>query len=491
MPYPNTVLIYLDIPDDFVAQAKYVCRFFSDSWGLRVETTQDPKKRISAHIVYSSSVKSFHVDKKITIPFDSSLYNPATACSASIIDGRQVWTRKGCSSDAVDLIAATFLLLTLADEQQIAMSSRDYLGKFLVKSLPEGRQATIDVPLADYHAALLLDRILETAPALREVILPRWPEGKRFAVCLTHDTDSIHPGHPRELYTNIAKGLLRRKRVFLDMALEGLKHLRSPMDSVYWGFPGWMNYENEHKIRSCFYLPVSPRKCGRRLNDCKSDVFSAGVDWQVFRDMRTRGWEFGLHPAINAQKDVEEIILEKHALEERLGAPVMGLRHHYLAIDNLNPSQTFRKHAEAGFLYDTSLGWHDKAGFRAATSIPFRPYDSVLKTAIDLTEISLNLMDTYVMDEEHSKAVYMANAIVSTIKDTGGAITFNWHTETFCNQHIFLNYRTVVQSVLGEIFVDPGAWFATPLEIVKWWNLRRDILQDVKREKVGQYDMGR
>ena len=216
MPYTNTVLIHLDIPDDFVAQAKYVCGFFSDSWGLRVETSQDPIKRADAHIVYSSSSKSFQVDKQITIPFDPLLYNPLTACSALTIDCRQIWTRTGTSTEVVDLIAATFRLLTLADEQQIAMSSRDYLGNFFIDALPSGRRETVDLPMADYHAALFWEKLLEVTPSLRDEIVPRWPEGKKFAVSLTHDADAIHAGHPREICANIAKWALRRKRVFVD-----------------------------------------------------------------------------------------------------------------------------------------------------------------------------------------------------------------------------------------------------------------------------------
>jgi len=478
MSNPNTVLILLDIPHEFIPQAEYVCGFFSNAWGLRVETTIDPGKREAAQIIYSLAEQSLqYSDKRIVIPFDELLYNPVTECSVAAIEGRQVWARKNAAAVAVDLIASTFRLLTLAEEQQISLAARDYLGNFFVTALPLCRRETIDVPLADYQSALLLEKLLHAAPQLRERIVPQWPEGKKYAVCLSHDCDTMHSGHPREVAAAAAKWLLRRKRVFFDMALSGLKYRRSPMESPCWGFPGWQEFESSRGIKSCFYLSAPPCKCKRRLNDCKSTVFAKSIDWKIFQAMHEQGWEFGLHPALNAQKDLEEIVLEKRAVEERLGAPVKGLRHHYLAIDNLHPSQTFRKHVEAGFLYDSSLGWQEKAGFRAGTALPFQPYDAALKASLKLIEIPLILMDTHIMSNEPPKAVQEANTLVATARDVGGVMTLNWHTETYCNQYVYLNYRTVLQKILGPLLVDGTVWFATPLEIAQWWRSRSEALR--------------
>ena len=473
----NTVLILLDIPPEFIPQAQYVCGFLSDAWGLRVETTQDTSKRSAAHIVYSSAEQAMRCDTSVVIPFDALLYDPATPCCAATVDGRLVWAKKGASVDAVDLIAATFRLLTLAGEQQIRSAARDNLGNFHCTDLPEGRRGTLDIPLADYHAQLLLEKLFCVSPQLIDKVAPRWPEGKKYVVCLTHDTDCVHTGHPLEICTNLTKWLLRRKRVFLDMVLDGLKHLNAPMKSHFWGFDGWREYESACNIRSCFYLPVLPRKCWRRLNDCKSDVFAAGVDWKVFKGMAEQGWEFGLHSALNSKDDLEEFVLEKHAIEESLGASINGLRHHYLAIDNLHPSLTFRKHVDAGFLYDSSLGWQEKAGFRAGTTLPLQPYDSILKAPLELIEIPLNLMDTYIMSGDPANAVKEANTIVSTARDIGGVITLNWHTETYCNQYLYLNYRSVLQKILEPLIFDDTVWFATPLEIAQWWRSRSEALR--------------
>ena len=476
--FMNTVAVLLDIPSDFITQATYVFNFLANAWGLQIDVSCNKIALTSFHIYYGNRYQAPYCDGAIFIPFDALLYDSQTVCTYVGCDcSTGSWTVETRDTD-IDLVASTFRLLTMADEQQIDLSLRDRLGNFFVDALPAGRRGSIDLPLVDYYAAFLLNRLLRLTPELRSAILPRWPNGKKFAVCLTHDGDLTHMGSPLELATALVKGFVRRKRVFFDMAFEGVRYLRSPMDSSLWGFSGWAEYEMDHDMRSCFYLAVSPRKGMRRLNDCKSDVFSRGVDWKVFQSMQKQGWEFGLHPSLDARKDVEELMLQKKAVEERLEASIIGLRHHYLAIDNQNPHLTFEKHVAAGFSYDTSLGWQEKAGFRTGTSLPFRPYDPVRKAAFPLIELPLVLMDTYVMGQgDVELATKVGRRITGLVRDVGGLITLNWHTETHCSKYIFLNYLTVLKNILEPLLEHNDTWVATPLEIAEWWNYRNDKLQ--------------
>lgn len=474
----NTVIVLVNIPSTFVPQAKYVFNFLSNSWGIPVDIVYDKDGEAPVHVQYGLRAQISSFDGAVFIPFDASLYDPQTVCTYAGCDcSTGSWTME-TRDTGIDLVASTFRLLTMADEQQIDSASRDSLGNFFVDVLPDVRRGSIDLPLVDYYAAFLLDKLLGRNPEFRKTILPRWPYDKKFAVCLTHDSDLTHMGAPLELATALLKGLVRRKRVFFDMFLDGIKYIRSPMDSPLWGFPGWFDFEQSHKIKSCFYLSVSPRKSMRRLNDCKSDVFARGVDWKLFQTMHKQGWEFGLHPSLDAQKDLEEIVLQKKAVEERLEASIIGLRHHYLAIDNQNPHLTFEKHAAAGFSYDTSLGWQEKAGFRTGTSLPFRPYDPVRKIAFPLIELPLVLMDTYVMGQgDVELATKAGRRITRLVRDVGGLITFNWHTETHCSKYIYLNYLTVLKNILEPLLEHNDTWVATPLEIAEWWNYRNDELQ--------------
>lgn len=476
----KTVLVFLDIPLEYFHRAEYVCDFLSDAWGLRVETTIDLSRRDKSQIVYSVREQDLRVNDQVIIPFDALLYAPETPCCAATLEGHPIWIRKGAMPVTADLLASTFRLLTLADEQQISSGNRDAYGNFLVSALPQGRRETVDVPLADHQASVIKDWLFRVAPTLCGEVLPRWPDGKKFTVCLSHDTDAVHLGHPRELATTAAKWLVRRQRVYYDMFVAGWKTRKTPLINPFWGFPGWREFEEPRNIRSCFYLSVPPRKCRRRLNDCKSDMFTPGVDWAILRAMHAQGWEFGLHPVLNAKDDVEELKLEKQAVEKRLGASISGLRHHYLAIDNLHPARTFRSHVAAGFSYDSSIGWQERAGFRAGTCLPWQPYDLETDQSLPLVELPLCLMDGYVMADDVPTAVRNALAIVSAVRQAGGVATINWHTETYCSQYVFKNYRPVLEQLLASLLADCDAWFATPLEIANWWHKRSEALGNKK-----------
>ena len=209
----SIISILLDIPSDFVPYAKYVFNFLSNSWGLPVDIIHDKNLEPPFHIQYGFRTQSISCDKALFIAFEASLYDPLTHCS---LVGDSGLTRRGDAGTdvGVDLIAAIFRLLTMADEQQIDLASRDRLGNFFVNALPEERRGSIDLPIVDYYASVLLDKLFSLSPELRSSIVPRWPQGKKFAACLTHDCDLMHMGHPYELATAIVKGFVRRNRVF-------------------------------------------------------------------------------------------------------------------------------------------------------------------------------------------------------------------------------------------------------------------------------------
>lgn len=473
----NRVLVLLDIPSGFIPQAQYVCRFFSDAWGLPVETTGDLSRLCTVDIHYCLGEHVRAADGPIVIPFQEALYDPKTVCASTNVDGYTVWAIEDTIQNEVDLIGSTYRLLTQADEQQIDPYDRDALGHFLVTALPQGRRETIDVPLADHHASLLKDRLFRINPMLREHVVPRWPDEKAFVVSLSHDTDAVHLGHPLEIATSAVKLLIGRKGRFQEMIKGGWTFRKTPMTNPYWGFPGWRDFELARKVKSCFYISTPPLKCRRHLNDCKSTVFSSGIDWDGLRALSEEGWEFGLHPTLNARHVPEELSLQKHAIEERLGSTLKGLRHHYLAIDALQPAKTFRQHLEAGFVYDASLGWQEEAGFRAGTSLPFFPYDPMKQEHLDLIELTLSLMDKYVVRPDRTTAISDGEAIINSVRENCGVITFNWHTETYDSPEIFPHYKDTLEALLEPLVADSKVWFATPLEVAQWWKRRSEALQ--------------
>lgn len=354
------ILVYLDVPDDYQRKAEYVFRLFSCIWGIPLRISRSRGKK-NPTIVYSKDISGIEPTDSLHIPFDSDYYESQTRYDGVKRNGIYLWTKSSGEHSNPDLIGSTYRLLTFIDEMQVKAENRDRRGIFRTVDLPPGRRTVAQVPLVEQHANHLMQELLVRKPDLRKSMISRWPNGKKYVISLTHDTDAVALGAPAEILTNFVKSLHRRQRTDLEMFKRGLALIGRPQSNPLFGFPVWREFESSYESRSCFYLFTKPRITKFDINDCKSTVTNQKIDWTCLIRMAADGWEFGLHAPIKAKDDLDSFVSAKHLLEEQLQVPIYGVRHHYWALDWLKPYTTFRKHANAGFRYDVSPWLFSKA----------------------------------------------------------------------------------------------------------------------------------
>jgi hypothetical protein len=282
---------------------------------------------------------------------------------------------------------------------------------------------------------------------------------------------------------NIAKAVLRRDANYWRMFKDGFKFLNRPNENPFWGFPQWREMEDP-KLRSCFFLFAKSANLKTDLNDCRSSVVDQDIDWRTLRAMARDGWEFGLHAPIHARDDISGFSWGKTFLEERIEQRILGLRHHYWALDWRRPYLTFRAHWQTGFRYDTSIAWRDAAGFRAGTCLPFRPFDSDLAQALDFYELPTAIMDGHIRGLGCSLAedVTRSLAVIERVKSRHGLVLLNWHTETACDDYRFKGDRSRLLGLLAYCLTDSAAWITTPRQLVahceqRWKTMTRTAKQ--------------
>jgi hypothetical protein len=257
------------------------------------------------------------------------------------------------------------------------------------------------------------------------------------------------------------------------------------MVDPYFAFPRWAAWEGERKLKSAFYLFIRPKGAQRSLNDCKSSVYKQKVNWPLLRRMSEVGWEFGLHAPIHAKDETETFAEAKQWIEKTIGSPIFGLRHHYWALNWKAPYLTFRKHADAGFRYDSSIAWRDIPGFRAGCCLPYLPFDPQRDEPIRLFELPACLMDGHLifsdiasgeLTQDRRKAVEIGQEILRTVKRHDGLAVVNWHQEAGCNQLVYQGYLNVIEEILQPFLEDQDVWWATPWEICQHWEERCRLL---------------
>jgi hypothetical protein len=148
--------------------------------------------------------------------------------------------------------------------------------------------------------------------------------------------------------------------------------------------------------------------------------------------IRGRGHEIGVHAGYRSFRDPEALRADKSTLAEaaeragvQVGAP--GGRHHYLRWD---PAHSPRSWEQAGLVYNSSVGFAERPGFRTGTSRPYKLWDLTNRRPTTVEERPLIWMDASI-DQPFTEAAVAEEAI--QLRDSclrfGGDFTFLVHND--------------------------------------------------------------
>jgi hypothetical protein len=333
--------------------------------------------------------------------------------------------------------------------------------------LSEQKKDLIMAPFSDYYVDFLMYCIKtvhneQTIPLVYKTL---WPEGKPFAVHLSHDVDELKKTyqwltHPWKYMKNHDIHGLYNQYISFKQCLRG----KEP----YWTFDSLMYRENELGVKSSFYF----------LNE-KSDVWITDkktwrhmgrrYDWDspqvnaLMKKMDNEGWEVGLHGSFNSYKDHNKIFSEKKALETVLGmSPIVGVRQHNL---NLTIPDTWISHEKSGLLYDATLGYNDCMGFRWGTCLPFHPCLVEEKRTLKLLEIPLIIEDLPFFKDNHRCKDTVK--IIQEVMNHQGVLSLLWHHSVF-NDHEYPGWGNAYYRIINYC-KKRDAWITTGKNIAQWW----------------------
>jgi peptidoglycan/xylan/chitin deacetylase (PgdA/CDA1 family) len=187
-----------------------------------------------------------------------------------------------------------------------------------------------------------------------------------------------------------------------------------------------------------------------------------------FKDLVGRieniGHEIGLHPSFNTYKNKGCMRREKGRLEKVVSGRLLGVRQHYLRFE---VPTTWRIQEELGFLYDASLGFADREGFRSGFCSPFHPYDVEKDEQLEIWELPLTVMDGTLKDYRGFSAeesLEVLTRTVDTLKAYDGVGVFLFHNTCF-DEFDFPGWDRVFQKTLEYAF-DQGAYIGSCKDIL-------------------------
>jgi len=281
-----------------------------------------------------------------------------------------------------------------------------------------------------------------------------WPDGKKFALCLTHDVDRVHKS-----WWHCAYYFAETRSAY---------HLKSLFtkgkDRSYWNFETIMAIEEKHDVRSTFFFLNETKK----LEFTNFETYKLALgnyalnDPQIvgiIRKLSEGGWEIGVHGSYDSYKNKELLAREKKELEMILGKPVKGIRQHYLRLET---PDTWKIQQEIGFKYDASFGFRDKVEFRDGKFLPFKPI------GWDFVVIPLAMMDGPLFDSSMNigESWLKCEKMISFAEKTGAILTILWHNNRF-NDYEYPGQMRIYERIIEES-KKRNAWIATGAEIWNW-----------------------
>lgn len=306
---------------------------------------------------------------------------------------------------------------------------------------------------------------------------PRWPDGKRFALCLTHDVDTVSGDVFWQRWRSLPvfRGAPFRKKVIVGLstaralARKCIPGLRPPDPLL----AEWVEEEARHGFTSSFFFLAQPlpepdwEDSFYRYSDRVTYDGTRTTVREVMKDLVRRGWDVGLHGSSRSHASAALLARERSIVSDACGADVVTIRQHHLFYD---ARYTPLYQAEAGFEADSSVGSNIRTCFRSGTGLPFFEYDIIADRALGILEIPLIIQDVAlfsVLQMDADLALEHCVDVMRVVAEAGGAMTLLWHNDHLATDAAFAVYQTLLEEADRM-----GAWGCSARELSRWWRGR-------------------
>lgn len=371
------------------------------------------------------------------------------------------------------------ILFFLTRTEEIEHINNDKLGRFSASQSIISQYNLKEKPIIDVYL-IFIRYILSIIVNNNHVALIRkelWPGGKKFAVCLTHDVDKVY----FKAFYGFAFGIIQIiKNLFLfdfksaKKAYKKCKRMAFAKNDPYWNFKKWVELERQFGYRSTFFFLARKRRFLFKHKDLRYSLNQPKVV-NAINYLQQEGWDIGLYGDVDSFLDTQKLKKEKIRLENLVNSEILGVRQHYFRI---KLPQTQHVQQDAGFLYDSTLGWHDSIGFRCAMSYPFYFFNISTKKKLKILEIPIGIEEPILFKSKqilHSKSTATETAIkiFKTAKKLGSLINLLWCQPSL--DDVDYPDRGEVYKVLLNYLKNNDVFVGTAKDILEWWKGREDV----------------
>lgn len=347
----------------------------------------------------------------------------------------------------LDVFGSAFFMLSRYEE--LVTTERDEHDRFPAEASIACKGGFLDRPVVNEYLEILWFCLSSLWPGL-----PR--KQRKFRKLISCDVD-----HPIDLvgYSfkhtvfRVGARLIRDKNPSLAF-YDGLNYLFKKIGSdrfdQYQRNIDWMMDVNKKLGNQVafYFIPIQTDSSKDDSNDVRSSKISA-----LLKHIVDSGHEIGLHPGYKTYRYPVKFKQSAEALkfacqEQGIDSSALGGRQHYLCY---NIGTTPKLWQRNGLVYDSSLSFADKAGFRAGVCYEYSMYDLSERNAMQLKQRPLILMECTIISKAYEGLGLSEQALErfayfeSVCKMFDGDYTLLWHNSFFSKRNSKNFYAKVIE----------------------------------------------
>ena len=380
-------------------------------------------ENIPTEINYQSKINNpYIVEKDIPVIFGTDLLH--TEDKKTILCG-------------IDIFASSFFMLTRWEEY--VTKSRDNHNRFPALQSLAYRYDFLNRPIVNEYVEMLWNM-------LKHLGMQHQRKVREYQLFLTHDVD-----HPLK-YTHLTSGLkeiigdlLKRKSIPLakQNLIKKLKVLFALENDPFDTFDFLMTTSETLGVKSYFFfMGQGTTKFDNMYNS--DDPFIK----KLIEKIKKRGHHIGIHPTYNAYNNQMQFRKEKHELEKNLETEILFGREHFLRFE---VPATWQLWEDAGMLWDSTLGFADKEGFRCGVCYTYSVFNILTQKKLQLKERPLIVMEGNFTTYQHNigakEMTHKIKYLMDKVRKHNGEFVFLWHNSSF-NTSQWEEYQSIYKKVL-------------------------------------------
>lgn len=323
------------------------------------------------------------------------------------------------------------------------------------------------IPIVDIYEKIMFDCLYAyfQKNSIYLFYKPFWPEGKKFAVCLTHDVDRV-----KKTFQYFTRTIKHFRKGEIGSALSQISSLLRK-ENPYWNFDKIMETEKGLGVKSTFFF-LNEQGKARLFSPKEWKLYLGRYDIkdpeivETIKRLDAGGWEIGIHGSYNSYRDLKLLEEEKEVLEGILSKKVHGISQHYC---NLDIPETWEYHEKLGLVYDSTIGFVNEIGFKYGTCFPFHPFNAAEGRTLSIWEIPLTIMDTACSSEKRCVLEECMN-VLNIVEKYNGVLLLRWHLRFF-NELEFPKLSKIYERII-EIGKEKDAWITNASSIAEWLTQR-------------------